>query len=67
MSVLDNLKLGRHALMNSGAITGGLYFGQAANEEITHRRQIEEVIDFLELQTFDIPSRNTSVWIAKTC
>lgn len=50
MSVLDNLKLGRHALMNSGAISGGLYFGKAENEEVAHRRKIEEVIDFLELQ-----------------
>lgn len=50
MSVLDNLKLGRHALMNSGPISGGIYAGKAANEEIAHRRKIEEVIDFLELQ-----------------
>ena len=50
MSVLDNLKLGRHALMNSGPVSGGFYVGKAANEEIEHRRKIEEVIDFLELQ-----------------
>ncbi|PWA11145.1 ABC transporter ATP-binding protein [Pueribacillus theae] len=50
MSVLDNLKLGRHTLMNSGAISGGLYFGKASKEEIEHRRAVEEVIDFLELQ-----------------
>lgn len=50
MSVLDNLKLGRHTLLRSGAISGGLYFGKAANEEIEHRKKVEEVIEFLELQ-----------------
>lgn len=50
MSVLDNLKLGRHSLMNAGVISGGLYAGKAANEEIFHRRKVEEVIEFLELQ-----------------
>ena len=50
MSVLDNLKLGRHTLMNSGVLSGGLYFGKASKEEILHRREVEEVIEFLELQ-----------------
>ncbi|QUW23926.1 ABC transporter ATP-binding protein [Sporosarcina sp. Marseille-Q4063] len=50
MSVLDNLKLGRHALMNTGPISGGLYFGKASKEEIAHRKEVEKVIDFLELQ-----------------
>lgn len=50
MSVLDNLKLGRHSLMNAGVFSGGMYVGKAANEEIFHRRKVEEVIEFLELQ-----------------
>lgn len=50
MSVLDNLKLGRHSLMSSGVFSGGLYVGKASNEEIAHRRKVEEVIEFLELQ-----------------
>ena len=54
MSVLDNLKLGRHTLMNSGAFSGGLYFGKASSEEIEHRKKVEEVIEFLELQTSGI-------------
>ena len=57
MSVLDNIKLGRHALMDSGLFSGGLYFGKASKEEILHREKVEEVIEFLELQ--DI--RNTPV------
>lgn len=50
MSVLDNLKLGRHTLMNSGPLSGGFYVGKASNEEVAHRRKVEEVIEFLELQ-----------------
>ncbi|WP_111439397.1 ABC transporter ATP-binding protein [Psychrobacillus insolitus] len=50
MSVLDNLKLGRHTLMHSGPLSGGLYVGKASKEEIKHRRKVEEVIEFLELQ-----------------
>ena len=50
MSVLDNLKLGRHTLMRSGPLSGGLYVGKASKEEIKHRKKVEEVIEFLELQ-----------------
>lgn len=50
MSVLDNLKLGRHSLMKSGPISGGIYVGKAAKEEVHHRQALEEVIEFLQLQ-----------------
>ena len=50
MSGLDNLKLGRHSLMNSGVFAGGLYVGKGSREEIVHREKVEEVIGFLELQ-----------------
>lgn len=50
MSVLDNLKLGRHSLMKSGFLSGGIYFGKASREEVEHRKQIEKVIEFLDLQ-----------------
>ncbi len=50
MSVLDNLKLGRHSLMNAGIFSGGLYVGKGSKEEIAHREKVEEVIEFLELQ-----------------
>ena len=50
MSVLDNLKLGRHSLMKSGVFDGGLYVGKASKEEIEHRQKVEEVIEFLDLQ-----------------
>ncbi|WLR52656.1 ABC transporter ATP-binding protein [Bacillus tianshenii] len=50
MSVLDNLKLGRHVRMKSGLFSGGMYWGGAEKEEVAHRHSVEEVIEFLEMQ-----------------
>jgi branched-chain amino acid transport system ATP-binding protein len=51
MSVLDNVKIGRHIHLRSGALACGLYYGRAAREERTHRAIIErEIIELLELQ-----------------
>ncbi len=51
MSVLDNIMVGRHHLMRSGFARGMLYWlGGAQREEIEHRRAVEEIVDFLEIQ-----------------
>ncbi len=51
MTVLDNIKIGRHVHLRSGALACGLYYGKAAREEVAHRAAIErEIIDLLELQ-----------------
>ena len=51
MSVLDNVKLGRHTRLRAGVLACGLYYGKAAREEREHRVAIErEIIDLLELQ-----------------
>jgi branched-chain amino acid transport system ATP-binding protein len=50
MTVLDNIRLGRHLHMRTGLLAGALYLGKAAREEIEHREFIErEIIDFLEM------------------
>jgi branched-chain amino acid transport system ATP-binding protein len=50
MTVLDNIRLGRHLHMKAGLFSGALYGGPAAREEIEHREFIErEIIDFLEM------------------
>jgi branched-chain amino acid transport system ATP-binding protein len=50
MSVLDNIMVGRHHLLRNNFFTGGLYwFGGAQKEELAHRRQVEDIIDFLEI------------------
>jgi len=51
MTVLDNVKIGRHILLRSGVLACGVYYGRAAREERAHRATIErEIIDLLELQ-----------------
>jgi len=51
MTVLDNIRLGRHIHFKSGIVSGAIYAGRAAREEIEHRRFIEEeIIDLLEIE-----------------
>ena len=50
MTVLDNLMLGRHVHMKGGVLSGGLYLGRQRRREIEHRRYVEEVIDFMNLE-----------------
>jgi branched-chain amino acid transport system ATP-binding protein len=50
MSVLDNIRLGRHVHMKTGLLDGAIYLGRAAREEVVHREFIErEIIDLLEI------------------
>ena len=50
MSVLDNLMAGRNLLMKTGILQQALYWGATQREELAHRRRVEEIIDFLEIQ-----------------
>ena len=50
MSVLDNIMVGRHHLLGNNVLTGSLYWLVGAQkEELSHRREVEEIIDFLEI------------------
>ncbi len=50
-TVLDNIRLGRHIHLKSGLISGAIYLGKTAREEIEHRDFIErEIIDLLEIE-----------------
>jgi branched-chain amino acid transport system ATP-binding protein len=52
MTVLDNIRLGRHIHLKSGILSGAVYAGRTAREEIEHRRFIEEeIIDLLEIES----------------
>jgi len=51
MTVLDNILLGRHVHMKPGVLRTALYPWLARPEEIAHRSRVEEVIDFLQLQS----------------
>ncbi|KQP11821.1 ABC transporter ATP-binding protein [Pseudorhodoferax sp. Leaf267] len=50
MTVLDNIKLGRHAHLKTHVFDALLYLGRARREEADLRRDVEErIIDFLEI------------------
>ncbi|MEM9724766.1 MAG: ABC transporter ATP-binding protein [Pseudomonadota bacterium] len=50
MTVLDNIKLGRHAHMRTSVLDALFYTPRARREEMELRRDVEErVIDFLEI------------------
>ena len=51
MTVIDNLMIGRHLHQSAGLVQGGIYLGPARNEEIKHRKFVEEIIEFLSLQS----------------
>jgi branched-chain amino acid transport system ATP-binding protein len=59
LSTLDNLLAGRHIKLKMGFLWGGIYFGKTRNEELKHRRVVEEIIDLLEIQ----PIRHTHVGV----
>ncbi|MBB3809404.1 ABC transporter ATP-binding protein [Pseudochelatococcus contaminans] len=50
MSTLDNIMTGRTLKMHSGFFWQLLRHGPALREEIEHRRFVEEIIDFLEIE-----------------
>jgi len=51
MTVLDNLLIGRHCHQKSGILQGGLYWGWGQREENAQRKIVEDIIDFLEIQS----------------
>lgn len=51
MSVIDNIKLGRHVHLDTGLLSAGFYFGKARRTELALRKEIEEkIIDLLEIE-----------------
>ncbi len=51
LSVLDNIRLGRHLHFKSGILSGAVYAGKTSREEIEHREFIEsQIIDLLEIE-----------------
>ena len=53
MNTMENIMLGRHLHMRTGLFRGCSMWGRrsfAGREEVVHRRKVEEIIDFLDLQ-----------------
>jgi branched-chain amino acid transport system ATP-binding protein len=51
MTALDNLMAARHIHMRTNMFWGALFWGPAQREELAHRRVVEEIIDFLEMES----------------
>ena len=51
LSTLDNLMAARHVLMKQNVFSSALYFGPSHTEEIKHRKTVEDIIDFLEIES----------------
>ena len=52
MTVLDNIRLGRHIHLKSGILSGSVYVGKTKREELEARKFIEEeIIDLLEIES----------------
>jgi len=51
LTTLDNLMAARHIHMRQSALASAFYFGPAHREEIEHRRRVEAIIDFLEMES----------------
>ena len=51
MSTLDNIMTGRFTHMKTNVLQHAFWRGPAEQEEIENRLKVEEIIDFLEIQT----------------
>ncbi len=52
MSVLDNIMTGRNLKMKTNLFQQAIRWGAAEREETAHRRVVEGIIDFLEIQAY---------------
>ncbi len=51
MSTLDNLMTGRIIHMHENVFWQAIWKGKAEKEELAHRERVEQIIDFLEIQS----------------
>jgi branched-chain amino acid transport system ATP-binding protein len=52
LTVLENLLLGRHQRFTYGLFAAAVHLGRARREETRHRRSVEEIVDFLEIERY---------------
>lgn len=51
MTVIENIMVGRHLHMRSSVAQSFLYFPWTQREEVRHREFVEEIIEFLEIES----------------
>lgn len=55
-TVVQNLLVGRHCHIRTNVFDAAWFLGRARREELEHRRKVEEIIDFLEIEDIrDMP------------
>jgi branched-chain amino acid transport system ATP-binding protein len=52
MTVLENILIGRHFFFKTGVLTNFLNLGRAVTEEKQNKAQADEIINFLELESY---------------
>lgn len=52
LSVLDNVMLGRFVHQHTGMLSGAIFRGRTAREELEHRAHVEEILDLLEIARY---------------
>ena len=52
MTVLDNLLVARHAGFRTGLLGEALFLPHVRREELEHRRRVEQVLEFVELERY---------------
>lgn len=58
--------VGRHCHMVTNVLDASWFFGRARREELEHRRKVEEIIDFLEIEEIrDMPVGTLSYGLQK--
>jgi branched-chain amino acid transport system ATP-binding protein len=51
MSVIQNLMVGRHLHMRTSLLQSFFHYGPSRREEVAHREAVEEIIEFLEIES----------------
>nr|WP_205520622.1 ABC transporter ATP-binding protein [Propylenella binzhouense] len=49
-TVVENMLVGMHSRLKSGVLAGAFYWGPCQNEEIEARKEVERIIEFLEIE-----------------
>lgn len=52
MTVLENILVGRHAAVRTGALPEGLFLSGVRREEVRNREVVEEILEFVELERY---------------
>lgn len=49
-TVVENILVGMHSHLRSGALSSAIFFGKTRREELAAREAVEEIVEFLEIE-----------------